>query len=290
MLQKNLFTTALGIVAVVAAIGYVMNSPKATTLSGQPLSGATQQTAAIEPEATSWDETAASMAATAPAAGDDAAIEVSDEAGTTEPATEEPAAEVQKSEQAKRVDVKAALAARSEGNPNAPVKIEEFASLTCSHCGDFYRNTFPRIKEEYIDTGKVYFTYTDFPLNAPALSAAMAARCIPESRYFDFVKLLFDKQSEWAYNENYMTILQNDSALLGLGSEDFAACVNNEELKEGLLKRMQEAGEANKIDATPTFIINGEKLLGARPLSEFKAIIDKYVDAAAKDNKAPEEN
>ena len=189
-----------------------------------------------------------------------------------------------------QIDVAAALAERKEGDANAPVKIEEFASLTCSHCGDFYRNTFPKIKEEYIDTGKVEFTYTDFPLNAPALDAAMVARCIPESRYFSFIKLLFDKQKDWAFDENYRTLLQRDVALLGLNSELFAACLSNDELKEGLLERMQAASTKHEINSTPSFLINGELMAGAKSFEDFKKAIDKHLADAGEDNKAPEEN
>jgi protein-disulfide isomerase len=264
--RKNLLTgIALGAVAVVA-IAFALGNPHATNLAGQPLSGELQQTAAAA-ETYSFQPSVETLAATAPAAGE--------EESTAAPTT---------------INAEQALAVRSEGNPDAPVKMEEFASLTCSHCGDFYRNTFPKIQAEYIDTGKVYFTYTDFPLNGPALDAAMAARCIPESRYFSFIKLLFDKQADWAYSENYRTLLQNDSALLGLGSEAFAACLNNEDLRKGIAERMQAASTEHGVESTPTFVINGEKIAGARPFEDFKKVIDKYLDDAGKDNKAPEEN
>src|SRR5690606_15453244 len=61
------------------------------------------------------------------------------------------------------------LGVRTLGNPDAPIKVEEFASLTCGHCAAFHNSTFLQLKSKYIDTGKVFFTFTDFPLNAPAL-------------------------------------------------------------------------------------------------------------------------
>lgn len=70
--------------------------------------------------------------------------------------------------------------AKELGDENAPVVIEEYASLSCNHCASFHKDTFPKLKEEYIDTGKVYFIYNDFPLNASALDGAMVARCMPE--------------------------------------------------------------------------------------------------------------
>ena len=111
--------------------------------------------------------------------------------------------------------LKAMLADRSLGNPDAPVQVHEFASLTCTHCADFSKQTFEAFKVAYIDTGKVFFTYHDFPLNAPALEATMIARCLPETRYFQFVSFLFQTQDKWAFSEDYKKSLNQNVKLLG---------------------------------------------------------------------------
>jgi protein-disulfide isomerase len=181
-----------------------------------------------------------------------------------------------------KIDVDAALAPRTMGDPKAPVKMEEFASLSCPHCAEFTKDTLEKIKTTYIDTGKVFYTYTDFPLNAPALKAAMVARCLPADRYFQFTSFLFQSQDKWAFVEDWEPALRQDSKLLGMSDEIYDACVNNDALKQGLATTMQDKAKANHIDSTPTFLFsNGKMLHGAVPFSEFQKIIDPMLAANA---------
>lgn len=189
--------------------------------------------------------------------------------------------------EARTVDIEAALASRALGDDNAPVVIEEFASLSCSHCATFHQTTFPALKEKYIDTGKVRFIYNDFPLNAPALDASLAARCMPESNYFKFISFLFDTQDKWAFEKNYRKILEQNSKLLGLDSKTFNSCLDNQELKMGLIATVQQAQEKYEIKSTPSFIINGEiKLQGTQSIDSLSEKIDALIPASTT---APEE-
>ncbi|GJL84747.1 MAG: hypothetical protein DHS20C02_05220 [Micavibrio sp.] len=182
------------------------------------------------------------------------------------------------------IDVKAALKERRIGNPDAPVTIYEFASLTCGHCGHFHKDMFPQLKEQSIDTGKASLVFNDFPLNKPALEASMTARCLPEGRYFSFIKLLFETQDDWAYDANYIKYLKQNAQLAGLSGAEFDACINNEELRDGILARMKSAQEKYEINSTPTFAIGETMLRGGMPLKSFT----KAVDDAAKAKAAPE--
>jgi protein-disulfide isomerase len=173
------------------------------------------------------------------------------------------------------------MGARTLGDPKAPVKVEEFASLTCGHCAHFENTIFPEFKKKYIDTGKVFYTYTDFPLNAPALDAAMIARCLPPERYFPFVVLLFGSQEQWAFSPNYKDALRQNAKLAGLSDDKFNACLANTKLKEALVQQMQERGQAHKVNSTPSFLINGELLTGALPIEKFDEAI---ADAMKKKN------
>ncbi len=171
-----------------------------------------------------------------------------------------------------------ALELRTMGNPEAPIKITEFASLSCSHCAHFSNTILPDIEKEYIDTGKASLTFYDYPLNAPALHGAMTARCIPESRYFDFIKLLFEKQEDWAFKPNYMQILGQYASLLGLGKSDFEACVNDKELQDAMVARVKEAQDEWKVNSTPTFVINGSEIIsGAQSFKTFQAAFEKIL-------------
>lgn len=181
------------------------------------------------------------------------------------------------------VDVEKALETRTLGDEKAPVTINEYASLTCSHCAHFSKETFDKLKEKYIDTGKVRFIFNDFPLNAPALEASMVARCLPHDRYFQFIKFLFETQEQWAFNPKYSDSLKQNAKLLGLGDEAYAACAGNEKLKGELAARMQAAAKEHSIDATPTFIITAkpgseQKVSGAQPLEAFSKVIDPLLE------------
>jgi protein-disulfide isomerase len=178
------------------------------------------------------------------------------------------------------IDVDAALAERTLGKADAPVTIEEFASLTCGHCANFNATTMKDIKKNLVDKGKVKFVYTDFPLNAPALDAAMIARCLPEQHYFKFLDVLFDKQNDWAYQEDYRTNLRGYAALLGMSTATFDACISNEKLREGLLARMKDKADKHQINSTPSVVINnGETIRGGASYEVIKTKVEALSDA-----------
>lgn len=186
------------------------------------------------------------------------------------------AAEIRAEKSASEIDIEKALAPRSLGSEDAPIKIEEFASLTCSHCARFHINTFAELKEKYIDTGKVKFTLTDFPLNAAALDATLLARCLPEKHYFKFVSLLFKTQDQWAFDAGYKDYLRQNAKLLGASDELIDACWSNEDLKTGVVQTMQDASASLDIRSTPSFIINGtERLTGAQKIDQFERVFER---------------
>lgn len=202
-------------------------------------------------------------------------------------AEQQPAAELSATETAQAASVpyeSAALptdplAERSLGNPDAPVKIEEFASLTCSHCAEFHKSTFAEFRKNYIDTGKVFFTFTDFPLNAPALDGSITARCMPPEQYFTFLSFLFETQQQWAFSQDHKAALLQSAKLAGLSEEKFNECMADTKLKEGLVARMQERGQTHGIDSTPSFVINGSTVIrGSVPL----AALDQAINDAMK--------
>ncbi|MGB4106743.1 MAG: thioredoxin domain-containing protein [Alphaproteobacteria bacterium] len=194
---------------------------------------------------------------------------------TAEPTDETTTDETTTAETA-RIDINAALSDRILGDPNAKVKISEHASFTCGHCGDFHNTTFAQVKKEYIDTGKAYLVFSDFPLNAPAVQASMVARCLPQDKYFDFVSLLFEKQKEWAYDPNYLEFLKTEAGKAGLDEAHFQACIQNTELQEGIVNRMKGVQAQWNITSTPSFVINNRNTIsGAYPYEEFKKILDE---------------
>ena len=173
------------------------------------------------------------------------------------------------------IDSNAALSDRILGDTSAPVKISEHASLTCPHCGEFDVNVFEKIKKNYIDTKKAYWVFSDFPLNEPAFQAAMIARCLPQNKYFDFIHMLFAKQSEWANSSSYLSYLKDKAAKEGLDSASVDACLDNKDIKEGMTNRMKAVTAQWHINSTPSFVFNNKTVIsGAYPYDDLAKAID----------------
>jgi len=167
------------------------------------------------------------------------------------------------------------LAERSLGDPNAPVTIVEFSSLTCSYCAKFHRETLPKIKKDYIDTGKARLVFSDFPLGRLAMGAAMVARCVEPERYFGFLEMLFRDQPGWATSPEPRKELERLARFGGLSSSEFNACLDNQALFQGIRDRADKAQARHGINSTPTFIIGDGKVVGAQDYEDFKKAIDK---------------
>lgn len=184
------------------------------------------------------------------------------------------------------IDLKAALKERVLGDVNAPIKVTEYSSFTCSHCATFHKETFKEFKTNYIDTGKAYLVSKEFIRNKVDMHAAATARCMSEMRYFDYIQMLFEKQEEWAYSPQYLEFLKTSSAEYGVTTEMFEACTNNKELQEGVLESVRAAQTEFAINSTPTFIVNDkEKIGGGLPYEPFVKAIETIVSG-----KGTEEN
>ncbi|MFC3132220.1 DsbA family protein [Microbaculum marinum] len=162
------------------------------------------------------------------------------------------------------------LGEQTLGDPNAPVTIVEYASMTCSHCAHFHKETYPQLKEKYIDTGKVYFVFREFPLDPVATAAFMLARCVPEDQYFPFVSALFENQDVWAFTNDRIGGLTKMGKQAGLTEEKFKECLTNQELLDGVNWVKDRGAKEFDVTSTPTFFINGEIVRGALPFEEFE--------------------
>lgn len=163
------------------------------------------------------------------------------------------------------------------GDPNAPVTIIEYSSLTCPHCAQFHTDVLPELKERYIATGKVRMIYRDFPLDERALNAATLAHCAGPDRYFGFLDVLFQTQSTWAKADD-LSALKQLGRLGGLSEDQMAACLADEELSDGILKTRLDGQNEHDISSTPTFIIEGESYAGSRSVDDFSDLIDPLLD------------
>ncbi len=159
------------------------------------------------------------------------------------------------------------------GDPDAPVTIVEYASMTCGHCANFHKNTLPTIKTNYIDTGKARLIVREFPFDPRAEAGFMLARCA-DDKYFAMVDVLFQQQQSWAGVENAREALLQIAKLAGFSQESFEACLTDQKLLEDVRAVRNRGANDFGVDATPTFFINGNKYSGALTVDEMSAILD----------------
>jgi len=155
------------------------------------------------------------------------------------------------------------------GNPDAPITIVEYASLTCPHCAHFTNDVLPELKKKWIETGKAKLILRDYPLDEPALRAAMIARCAPPDRYYAFVDTFFGAQEKWVTARDYRDALARLVKLGGMSREEFDNCLKNTALENKIVEGRLIASKELDVNSTPTFFINGTKFTGAPTVEEF---------------------
>lgn len=175
------------------------------------------------------------------------------------------------------LEVAGPLGDRILGKPDAPVTIIEYASMTCPHCQHFHEATFPQLKEQYIDTGKVRFIFREFPLDGLAAVASMVARCAPEDQFYPLISLMFEHQNEWAFTNDPLKNLFNLVKQTGFTQETFDACWKNQKTLDGVTAVRNRGAEKFGVNGTPTFFINGVKKGGALEFAAMQEVIDPLV-------------
>jgi protein-disulfide isomerase len=157
------------------------------------------------------------------------------------------------------------------GPKDAAVTITEFASMTCPHCAAFNEQVFPKIKSEYIDTGKVRYIFREFPLDIKAAAGSMLSRCIAKddaAKYFAVTDMLFRQQNDWVM-KNTTETLTRIGKQAGLTQQQVEACLKDQALLDKIAADQKYASDILKVDSTPTFFINGEKIKGETSFEEF---------------------
>jgi protein-disulfide isomerase len=157
------------------------------------------------------------------------------------------------------------------GPADASVTITEYASMTCPHCATFNEQVFPKIKKEYIDTGKVRYIFREFPLDIKAAAGSMLSRCIANgdaSKYFAVTDMLFRQQNDWVM-KNTTETLTRIGKQAGLSQSQVEACLKDQSLLDKIAADQKYASEVLRVDSTPTFFINGEKIKGEASFEEF---------------------
>ena len=160
------------------------------------------------------------------------------------------------------------------GDADAPVTIIEYASLTCPHCSSFHINTWPQVKEAYVDTGKVKFILREVYFDKEGLWASMTARCGGEKGYYPMMDTFLKQQREWTRADNIGEAIQQIGRRAGLSNDQLSACLADREYAKTLLEAYQTNAAADEICSTPSFIIDGEVHSGSMSFEEFSELVD----------------
>jgi len=166
------------------------------------------------------------------------------------------------------------LGERVLGKATAPVTVIEYVSLTCPHCANFQKTLFPRVKKEFIDTGKVRYIVREFPIGHMSGAAAIVNRCAPEDKYFFLLNQFLTRQPEWVSQEVRPDALYSVAKSSGMTRETFDKCLSNQTIIDGLTE-VKQRGRQFGVIGTPTFFINGRKAQGEVTFDEIKAMIEQ---------------
>jgi protein-disulfide isomerase len=173
------------------------------------------------------------------------------------------------------------------GKDDAPVTIVEYADLTCPACAAFHTTVLPKIKEKYIDTGKVRLLFREFPTNMPSIIAFMAVRCVAPDKAPPLISALFSRQEEWRSATSFDQLRDKLYTLgqqVGLTRQAFDNCVpsskagkieltaSQQKLATDITTVRDRGNEGFGVASTPTFFINGKKLTHAT-VEEFEKAI-----------------
>ena len=164
------------------------------------------------------------------------------------------------------------------GNLDAKISIIAFESMTCSHCADFHKNVFPKLKEEYLNTGIAKIEFRHFPLDMAALNASKISQCKNDGSS-EILESLYTNQQKWVKgssikeaNKNLQKFLKNEGFKI-----DFDMCLNNKKIEDFVLNDRIDGVKNFKVNATPTIIINNEKFEKTLNYKNLKKALEKLI-------------
>lgn len=165
-----------------------------------------------------------------------------------------------------------------KGDENAPITLVEFSDFQCPYCGRFAADTEPRIDEQYVVSGQVRFGYVHFAfLGQESQWAAEASECADDQdAFWEYHGLLFESQNgenRGAFNkENLKSLAVN----LGLDMGTFNACLDSGKYAE-LVQQDTAWAQSIGVQSTPTFVLNGQGVIGAQPFEAFEQVIENQL-------------
>ena len=166
----------------------------------------------------------------------------------------------------------------TSGKESAKITIIAYESLTCSHCADFHRNIYPKLKEDFIDTGLVKIEFRHFPLDAAAFNASKISQCNQEQS-LEILESLYTDQQGWVkgktvieLNDNLKNFIEKKGYKI-----DFEKCINNKKIEDFVLNDRIEGAKKFKVNSTPTIIINNKKFDKSLNYKNLKNSLEKLI-------------
>jgi protein-disulfide isomerase len=164
------------------------------------------------------------------------------------------------------------------GNPAAMVTVIEYASVACPHCAKFNNEVFPAFKAKYIDTNKIHYVFREMLVGSEAETSTAAAgflmaRCAGKDKYFSVVDAIFHAQADMFASGDVRGSLLRIAQSAGLTEAQFNACINDDAALKALNDRVQNYVNKDGVDSTPTFVVNGKRLVGDQTLAQLDTAI-----------------
>tara|TARA_B100000282_G_scaffold74604_1_gene51140 strand:+ start:321 stop:896 length:576 start_codon:yes stop_codon:yes gene_type:complete len=164
------------------------------------------------------------------------------------------------------------------GNENSKITIIAYESLTCSHCANFHKEIYPKLKEDFIDKGLVKIEFRNFPLDVAAFNAAKIAQC-NSNLGLEILETLYTNQNFWVkgttieeLNNNLKTLIKKKGFDI-----DFDKCITDKEIEDFVLNDRIEGVKNFKVNSTPTIIINNKKFEKTLNYKNLKKLIEKMI-------------
>tara|TARA_B100000902_G_scaffold10381_1_gene12655 strand:- start:635 stop:1210 length:576 start_codon:yes stop_codon:yes gene_type:complete len=164
------------------------------------------------------------------------------------------------------------------GNENAKITIIAYESLTCSHCANFHKDVYPKLKKEYIDTGLAKIEFRHFPLDIAALNASKIAQC-KNDQSLEILESLYSNQQAWIKGDTIDEVNINLKKFIKKEGfqVDFEKCINDKEIENFVLNDRIEGTKNFKVNATPTIIINNKKFEKSLNYKNLKKSLEKLI-------------
>ena len=167
------------------------------------------------------------------------------------------------------------------GNKDAKITIIAFESLTCSHCANFHKDVYPKLKKDYLDTGLAKIEFRHFPLDIAAFNASKISQCRNDGDS-EIIQYLFENQNNWMggsttidkVNSNLLKYTKENMKFFNINMEN---CLKDKNIEDFVLNDRIDGVKKYKINATPTIIINDKKFEKSLNYKNLKKALEKLI-------------